>query len=73
MSNLGYSPEKDHAVQLRIFHRLLKDHPEYTRNDDQKIRLVLVGGSRNEGDAQRVDGLRKLAKELAIEVCPYYK
>lgn len=57
-------------MQLRIFHRLLEEHPEYTRNDDQRIKLVLVGGSRNEGDAQRVDGLRKLAKELAIEVCP---
>ena len=49
-------------MQLRVFHRLLQDHPEYTMNDDQRIKLVLVGGSRNEGDAQRVDGLRKLAK-----------
>ena len=57
-------------MQIHVFHRLLKEHPEYTRNDDQRIKLVLVGGSRNEGDAQRVDGLRKLAKELAIEVCP---
>ena len=30
----------------------------------QRIRLVLVGGSRNDGDAQRVDELRKLTKEL---------
>ena len=65
------SPEKDHAMQLRVFHRLLNEHPEYTRNDDQRIKLVLVGRSRNEGDARRVDELRKLAKELSIEVCPY--
>ena len=58
-------------MQLRVFHRLLEKHPEYTGNDDQRIKLVLVGGSRNEGDAQRVDGLRKLAKELSIEVRPY--
>jgi alpha-1,2-mannosyltransferase len=58
-------------MQLRVFHRLLLEHPEYTENDDQRIKLVLVGGSRNEGDARRVDGLRELAKELSIEVCPY--
>lgn len=57
-------------MQLRVFHRLLNEHPEYTKTDDQRIKLVLVGGSRNEGDAQRVDGLRKLAKELSIEVWP---
>ena len=59
-------------MQLRVFHRLLNEHPEYTMDDDQRIKLVLVGGSRNEGDALRVDGLRKLAKELSIEVCPHY-
>ena len=59
-------------MQLRVFRRLLNEHPEYTKDDDQRIKLVLVGGSRNEGDALRVDGLRKLAKELSIEVCPYY-
>jgi alpha-1,2-mannosyltransferase len=57
-------------MQLFVFHRLLKEHPEYTKNDDKRIKLVLVGGSRNEGDAQRVVGLRQLAKELSIEVCP---
>jgi alpha-1,2-mannosyltransferase len=58
-------------MQLRVFHRLLNEHPEYTENNDRSIKLVLVGGSRNEGDARRVDELRKLAKELSIEVCPY--
>ncbi len=32
------------------------------------VKLVLVGGSRNADDAARVDSLRELAKELAIEV-----
>ena len=71
VSGCLFSLEKDHAMQLRIFHRLLNVHPEYTRNNDQRIKLVLVGRSRNEGDARRVDELRKLAKELSIEVCPY--
>jgi len=67
LSVAQFRPEKDHAMQLRVFHRLLNEHPEYTKNDDQRIKFVLVGGSRNEGDACRVDGLRKLAKELSIE------
>ena len=58
-------------MQLRVFHRLLNEHPEYTREDDQRITLVLVGGSRNAGDAQRIQGLHKLARELSIEVCAY--
>lgn len=33
-----------------------------------QIKLVLLGGSRNAGDAARVEGLRALAKELEIEV-----
>jgi alpha-1,2-mannosyltransferase len=71
LSVAQFRPEKDHAMQLRIFHRLLNEHPEYTRNNNEKIKLVLVGGSRNEGDAQRVDGLRKLARELSIQVCSF--
>ena len=59
-------------MQLRVFHRLLNEHPEFTKNDEKRVKLVLVGGSRNDGDALRVDGLRKLAKELSIEVRPYY-
>lgn len=57
-------PEKDHAAQLYSLHELFKIHPEY-RN---VVKLVLVGGSRNAGDAARVEGLRALAKELEIEV-----
>lgn len=32
------------------------------------MRLVLLGGSRNDGDAARVSELKILAKELGIEV-----
>lgn len=62
-------PEKDHRAQLNIFHRLLELHPEYIQNVEEPMRLVLVGGSRNEGDAQRIFELRMLAKELGIDVC----
>ncbi|KAF8158434.1 mannosyltransferase [Crassisporium funariophilum] len=67
LSVAQFRPEKDHPAQLRAFHRLLELHPEYARKGDQYVKLVLVGGSRNSDDAQRVDDLRKLAKELDLE------
>ena len=62
------SPEKDHAAQLRSLYQLLETHSEYKRAGTGQIKLVLVGGSRNAGDAARVEGLRTLAKELGVEV-----
>jgi len=67
LSVAQFRPEKDHAAQLHSFHELLKAHPEYGNSDNSRVKLVLVGGSRNAGDAARVDGLRLLAKELGIE------
>lgn len=65
-------PEKDHAAQLRAFAELLARYPEHRASEnDGGVRLVLVGGSRNEGDATRVEGLRQLAKHLKIDVCAY--
>jgi len=64
-------PEKDHAAQLHSLHELFKAYPEYTKAGEGQVKLVLVGGSRNAGDATRVEGLRALAKELGIEVRTY--
>jgi alpha-1,2-mannosyltransferase len=61
-------PEKDHAAQLRSFHELLTSHPEYRTSRKDSVKLVLVGGCRNSDDAARVDGLRRLAKDLEIDV-----
>lgn len=62
-------PEKDHAAQLESFAELLKQHSEYRSNDSSTlVKLVLVGGVRNEGDASRVESLRSLAKDLNIQV-----
>jgi alpha-1,2-mannosyltransferase len=63
------SPEKDHQAQLKSFHRLLELYPEYACQGERQVKLVLMGGSRNEGDARRVEELRGLAKQLGIEVC----
>lgn len=64
-------PEKDHAAQLHAFSQLLISHPECGKPGDTHVQLVLIGGSRNDEDAARVEGLRALAKELGIEVYPY--
>jgi alpha-1,2-mannosyltransferase len=48
---------------VKAFALLLKQHPELART-----RLVLIGGCRNEGDEQRVEALKALAKELDVLV-----
>lgn len=63
-------PEKDHAAQLRAFQRLIKAYPEYAESGAAGVKLVLLGGCRNSGDAARVEGLRRLSEELGIQVCP---
>ncbi|KAF9810310.1 hypothetical protein IEO21_06998 [Rhodonia placenta] len=62
-----FRPEKDHPAQLRAFHRVLADHPEYGKPGPLQVRLVMMGGSRNAEDAARIDALRELARELGIE------
>ena len=60
-----FRPEKDHRTQLLAISALLESHPEY-RNPP--VRMVLMGGSRNAEDAERVKQLRELAKDLRLEV-----
>ncbi|KAA1472174.1 mannosyltransferase [Dentipellis sp. KUC8613] len=65
-----FRPEKDHPAQLRALSELLRNHSQYKTpfaGADGGVRLVLIGGSRNDGDAARIEGLRRLAKELDIE------
>ncbi|KAH6912589.1 mannosyltransferase [Coprinopsis sp. MPI-PUGE-AT-0042] len=69
LSVAQFRPEKDHAAQLHAFHSLLQSKPEYKSSDRSGVRLVMIGGSRNEGDANRVQELRQLAKDLDLE--PY--
>lgn len=40
----------------------------------KRVKLVMMGGVRDEGDQQRLEGLKKLATELNIEVsfCPFF-
>ena len=67
MSLAQFRPEKDHALQLRALAVLFEQHPIYkTGTKTQRIQLVLVGSSRDEGDALRVKGLEALAAELDL-------
>lgn len=61
-----FRPEKDHSLQLKALARMLEKYPE---TKSMGIELVLIGSSRNEGDAKRIDNLRKEANELGIKVC----
>ncbi|CAH1267923.1 ALG11 [Branchiostoma lanceolatum] len=58
-----FRPEKDHPLQLRAFHEFLKGVPQDKRRN---YKLVLIGGVRNHGDADRVDGLKRLAEKLEV-------
>ncbi|KZP13933.1 glycosyltransferase family 4 protein [Athelia psychrophila] len=62
LSVAQFRPEKDHAAMLHALHDFFQAHPEM-----RDVKMVLVGGSRNAGDAARIEGLRALAVELGIE------
>ena len=67
LSVAQFRPEKNHALQLSAFALLLQQHPGY-RSGAQRVRLILAGGCRNEGDRSRVQQLRKQALELGLVV-----
>ena len=58
-----FRPEKDHSMQLKALARLIEKYPQH-----KYVKLVLIGSSRNEGDANRIDNLRKEANALGIQV-----
>lgn len=64
LCSLEIRPEKDHAAQIRMMAYLRTRHPEHR----QSMRLLLVGGVRNEGDSARVEELKELADSLQVSV-----
>jgi len=56
-----FRPEKNHSLQLQAMAVLKR------RGHAQGITLALIGMSRNEGDAARIEALKKEAKDLGIE------
>ncbi|KIK67311.1 glycosyltransferase family 4 protein [Collybiopsis luxurians FD-317 M1] len=66
LSLAQFRPEKDHPMQIRAFHRLLNDHPEYN-HPERSVKLILIGGCRNSDDEARVNNLQSLAKDLGVD------
>ncbi|KAF8574226.1 glycosyltransferase family 4 protein [Ramaria rubella] len=61
-----FRPEKDHAAQLYSLAELFKTYTQHRSESDQ-VKLVLMGSSRNAGDAARVEKLKALAEELGVQ------
>ncbi|ODQ53583.1 alpha-1,2-mannosyltransferase alg11 [Saitoella complicata NRRL Y-17804] len=63
-----FRPEKDHALLLKAFAKLLKDVDPAMATGPEKVNLVLIGSVRGAEDAQRVESLKKLAQKLGVDV-----
>ncbi|KAL0486452.1 alpha-1,2-mannosyltransferase [Acrasis kona] len=59
-----FRPEKDHTLQLESFQKLLSKYSSDTIPHD--LRLVLLGGVRDEFDEERVHRIKEKAKELGV-------
>ncbi|KAM4608748.1 GDP-Man:Man(3)GlcNAc(2)-PP-Dol alpha-1,2-mannosyltransferase-like [Polymixia lowei] len=60
-----FRPEKDHRLQIRAFRNLL-DRKGAGPGGWESLRLVLIGGCRNQEDEDRVLMLRGLCQELGV-------
>ncbi|XP_072513138.1 GDP-Man:Man(3)GlcNAc(2)-PP-Dol alpha-1,2-mannosyltransferase [Salminus brasiliensis] len=60
-----FRPEKDHRLQIRAFRKLL-DKKGAEPGGRESVKLVLIGGCRNQDDEDRVLMLRGLCQELGV-------
>ncbi|XP_037542569.1 GDP-Man:Man(3)GlcNAc(2)-PP-Dol alpha-1,2-mannosyltransferase [Nematolebias whitei] len=60
-----FRPEKDHKLQIGAFHKLL-DRKGEGPGGRESLRLILIGGCRNQEDEERVLMLRGLCQELGL-------
>ncbi|XP_051560557.1 GDP-Man:Man(3)GlcNAc(2)-PP-Dol alpha-1,2-mannosyltransferase-like isoform X2 [Myxocyprinus asiaticus] len=60
-----FRPEKDHRLQIRAFRKLL-DSKGVQSAGRETVKLVLIGGCRNQEDEERVLMLRGLCQELGV-------
>ncbi|TSK17952.1 GDP-Man:Man(3)GlcNAc(2)-PP-Dol alpha-1,2-mannosyltransferase [Bagarius yarrelli] len=60
-----FRPEKDHRLQIRAFQKFLDRHREEPGRREL-VKLVLIGGCRNQEDEERVLMLRGLCQELGV-------
>ncbi|KAI8379157.1 uncharacterized protein BYT42DRAFT_567764 [Radiomyces spectabilis] len=59
-----FRPEKDHLMQLRAMARMLEKYPQW---ESSSAELVMIGSSRNAGDEERIENLRKESVQLGIQ------
>ncbi|XP_055040576.1 GDP-Man:Man(3)GlcNAc(2)-PP-Dol alpha-1,2-mannosyltransferase [Misgurnus anguillicaudatus] len=60
-----FRPEKDHQLQIKAFKKLL-DRMEADPADHETVKLVLIGGCRDQEDEDRVLMLKGLCQDLDI-------
>ena len=65
-------PEKNQSAQLRALASLFRSRPDFKTNPSSRVRLVLLGGCRDDKDNSRVQELKALAQELGLSVSPRY-
>ncbi len=58
-----FRPEKDHKLQLLTMSAL----KSLDGGEHADVRLILIGGCRDEGDRKRVDELKQMCKDLGID------
>ena len=58
-----FRPEKNHELQLRVLQEFLH---QLTSQERSQVKLVLIGSCRNKEDYDRVDELKRLAKDLGV-------
>ncbi|NXO02406.1 ALG11 mannosyltransferase, partial [Rhinopomastus cyanomelas] len=58
-----FRPEKDHPLQIRAFAKVLK---EKKVGNQPSLKLILIGGCRNQQDEERVKNLKHLCEELGV-------
>ncbi|KAI9597844.1 hypothetical protein BDF19DRAFT_434621 [Syncephalis fuscata] len=61
-----FRPEKNHALQVRSFKKLLALDPSL-KDGSQPARLVMLGSSRHAEDTDRINKLKQLTQQLNIE------
>ncbi|XP_072301391.1 GDP-Man:Man(3)GlcNAc(2)-PP-Dol alpha-1,2-mannosyltransferase [Eucyclogobius newberryi] len=67
MVSIGqFRPEKDHKLQIQAFKEVSSRRGEELSRRGEELKLVLIGGCRNEEDEERVRVLRGLCEELQL-------
>lgn len=60
-----FRPEKDHRLQIKAFRKLL-DRKGVEPGGRETVKLVLIGGCRNQEDEERVQMLKGLCLDLGV-------